>query len=58
MLESFCRLTEVAVKQYTRMTHRNVDCVMTNHNEEKTKSGETAVYGYDPALFLVLSGSF
>ena len=33
------------------MTHRNVGCVLTNDNEEKTKSGETAVYGYDPALF-------
>lgn len=25
------------------MTHRNVDCVMTNHNEGKTKSGGRAI---------------
>ena len=56
MLESFCRFRSCC--QITHgMTQRNVDCVMSNHNEEKTKSGETAVYGNDPALFLVLSVS-
>ena len=38
MLESSRRLG--SCYQTTRgMTHRNVDCVMTNHNEGKTKSG-------------------
>ena len=55
-LKAFVDL-EVAVKQHMGWHTRNVDCVMSNHNEEKTKSGETAVYGYDPALFLVLSVS-
>ena len=50
MLESFCKLRSCCQATHG-MTHRNVDCVLTNHNEEKTKSGETAVYGYDPALF-------